>query len=259
MASAPAKAPVSAPISIDLCEAPGSEDGSTDPGLAPGLAAPNAIGVEPAVPTVPVAAPPASAPPGPDLASNLTVEEEQAALAAVLAKSEREHALLVEAQAELDNASAKAAKADQLVTESREAVRARNHARQSIVAVPAPAPLPEPVNATMTEAQFQESVEADRMDALARSQRVRADAAVAKVAADKAAADEAAAAKAKRDAAVIEEAERICARMPEDNLDRDPVVGEKRPSPGDASPPRQPRIRLVPKRKVNDSKKKESA
>jgi hypothetical protein len=42
-------------------------------------------------------------------------------------------------------------------------------------------------------------------------------------------------------------------------LDRDPVVGEKRPSPGDASPPRQPRIRLVPKRKVNESKKKESA
>jgi hypothetical protein len=37
------------------------------------------------------------------------------------------------------------------------------------------------------------------------------------------------------------------------------VVGEKRPSPGDASPPRQTRIRLVPKRKVNDSKKKESA
>jgi len=264
MASAPARAPVS----IDLCEAPGSEDGSTDPGLAPELAAPNAIGVEPAVPTVPVAAPPTSAPPGPDLASNLTVEDEQAALAAVLAKSEREHALLVEAQAELDNASAKAAKADQLVTESREAVRARNHERQSIVAVPAPAPLPEPVDATMTEAQFQESMEADRVDALARSQRVRADAAVAKVAADlererhdKAAADEAAAAKAKRDAAVIEEAERICAGMPEDNLDRDPVVGEKRPSPGDASPPHQPRIpiRLVPKRKVNDSKKKESA
>ena len=252
-----ASAPASAPISIDLCGALGSEDSSTDPGLVPEPAAPDAIGIGPAVPTVPVAAPPASAPPGPDLASNLTPEEQEAALAAVLAKSEREHALLVEAQADLDAAVAKAAKADQLVTESREAVRARNHERQSIVAVPAPAPLPEPVNATMTEAQFQESVEADRVDALARSQRIRADAAVAKVAADKAAADEAAAAKAKRDAAVIEEAERICARMPEDNLDRDPVVGEKRPSPGDASPPHQPRIplRLIPKRKVNDSKK----
>ena len=191
----------------------------------------------------------------------------------MLQKAQEEDALLAEAQAELDNVAAtRAAQNAESIRERREAICALNHARHAIVvrrteAAPAPAPLPEPVHAPMTEEQFQESMEAKRKDDLAQLQRARADATVAKVMADKAAADAVAAtaaAKAKFDAAAIEEADRIYARTLEDNLGREPVVGEKRQLPGAVLPPSAHPVRLhipriVPKRNVNSSKKNKSA
>jgi len=139
--SSPAPGTLSVPI--DVSEAPGSENGSTDPSPAAEPAAPNAPVAEPAVPTVPAVAPPASEPySGPDLADGLSLEDQEAALTAVFAREQVEAARLAEALAAKEQleADALAAKkrleADALeelekVGETRDAVRAANHARHA--------------------------------------------------------------------------------------------------------------------------------
>ena len=210
-------------VPIDVSEAPGSENGSTDPSPAAEPAAPNAPVAEPTVPIVPAVAPPASEPySGPDLADGLSQEDEEAALAAVFAREQVEAVRLAEALAAKDQleADALAAKkrleADALeelekVGETRDAVRAANHARHADAApVPTqPAPLPESVQAARTPIsaqQVEDEQESVRLEAAARL----AQAEKTVFAASEAKA-EAAVAKAAADDAAIEEADRICA------------------------------------------------
>ena len=155
------------------------------------------------MPIVPAVAPPASEPySGPDLADGLSLEDQEAALTAVFAREQVEAARLAEALAAKEQleADALAAKkrleADALeelekVGETRDAVRAANHARHAGAApVPTqPAPVPESVQAARTPIsaqQVEDEQESVRLEAAARLAQAEktafAEAAVAKAA-----------------------------------------------------------------------------
>jgi hypothetical protein len=203
--SVPADGTASVPVDVEAgaeVEAPGSENCSTNPSPV----------TEPAVPAAPAVAPPTADPPtGVDLANNLTVDEQAAALTAVLKKKEEEAARLaaLPVQAEAD-----------------ERLRAATASAQ-------PASLPESVQAArepMTQHHVEEAQDAERLAAAARLQ----------AAADQAVADKAVADKAAADADAIAKADEIVARGLPEPGSGGPAAGETgQPSGATRSQPRR--------------------
>jgi colicin import membrane protein len=151
---------------------------------------------------------------------------EAARLAEALAAKEQLEADALAAKKRLE---ADALEELEKVGETRDAVRAANHARHADAApVPTqPAPLPESVQAARTPIsaqQVEDEQESVRLEAAARLAQAEKTA----FAASEAKA-EAAVAKAAADDAAIEEADRICAEGLKKPGSGGPVVGDKRP------------------------------